>query len=46
MGFIDTGTAFVKGNDHRIHFWYMTKGEAAKLLRNTDLSEKVEHYKT
>ena len=46
MSFNDTATAFVKGNDHRIHFWYMTKGEATKLLRNTYLSEKVEHYKT
>ena len=46
MSFNDTATAFVKGNDHRIHFWYMTKGDATKLLRNTDLNEKVEYYKT
>ena len=31
----------VKGNDYRIHFSYMSKYEAIKLLRNADLTEKT-----
>ena len=36
----------VKGNDYRIHFWYISKDEAINLLQNVDLTEKLEHYKT
>ena len=35
MRFNDVG-----GNDHRIHFLYMSKDEAINLLTNADLTEK------
>ena len=36
----DGGIVFVKGNDFRINFWYMSKDKAINLLENADLSEK------
>ena len=32
----------VKGNGYRIHLWYMCKGEAINLLKNTDLRGESE----
>ena len=29
-----------KGNDHKIHFFYMSKYEARNLLRNADFTEQ------
>ena len=40
MNFNDVSIVFVKGIDYRIHFWYVSKDEATKLLRNADLTEK------
>ena len=40
MSFNDFAVVFVKGNDYRIHFLYMSKDEAINLLRNVDLTEK------
>ena len=34
----------VKGNDYRIHFWYINKDYAINLLANAVLREKVKHY--
>ena len=31
--------AFDKRNDHRIHFWHMSKDEVINLLKNPDLTE-------
>ena len=31
---------FVKGNDYRIHFWYMNKDEALNRMNNTNLREE------
>ena len=44
MSFNDLVNVSVKENVHRIHFWYMSKDEAIDLLKNADLTEKVEYY--
>ena len=31
---------YVKGNAYRIHFWYMSKREAKKLMTNSNLIDK------
>ena len=31
---------YVKGNAYRIHFWYMSKREAKKLMTNSNLNDK------
>ena len=33
MSFNDVAIVSVKGNDYRIHFWYMSKNEAINLLK-------------
>ena len=30
----------IKGNDHRIHFWYMSKNDAIVLMTNSNLNDK------
>ena len=30
----------IKGNDYRIHFWYMSKDDAINIMKNSDLSKK------
>ena len=40
MSFNNIVIFFVKGNDYRIYFWYISKNEAINLLANTDLTEK------
>ena len=36
----NVATVSVKGNDHRIHFWYMTRYEAINIMKNSDFKEK------
>ena len=31
---------YVKGNDYRIHFWYMSKDDAISIMNNCSLNEK------
>ena len=31
---------FIKGNDYRIHFWYMSKDEVISIMHNSSLNEK------
>ena len=38
--FDDVAIHTVKGNDYRIHFWNMSKAEAANRMKRADLSEK------
>ena len=38
MSFNNAAIVYVKGNDYRTYFWYMSKDEA--ILRNVDLTEK------
>lgn len=40
MGFNDVGIFSVKGNDYRIHLWYMSKDDAMNIMNNSNLSEK------
>ena len=40
MSFNEFAIVSVKGNDHRIHFWYMSRDEAINLLNNTNLKGK------
>ena len=30
----------IKGNDYRIHFWYMSKNDAVVLMANSNLNDK------
>ena len=40
MNFIDLDIVSIKGNDYRIHFWYMSKNDAIALVTNSDLNDK------
>ena len=40
MNFNDVGIASIKGNDYRIHFWYMNKDEAISIMHNSSLNAK------
>ena len=31
---------FVKGSDYKIHFWYMSRNDAIKIMKNSDLNNK------
>ena len=47
MSLNDVAFVSVKGNDDRIHIWYMSKDEAINVLKkNTDLTAKVDHFKS
>ena len=34
MNFIDVAIVSIKGNDHRINFWYMSKNDPIVLMTN------------
>ena len=40
MNFNDVAIVSIKGNDYRIHFWYMRKNDAAVLMTNSNLNDK------
>ena len=40
MSFNDAAIASIKGNDYRIHFWYMSKDDAINIMRNSNLIDK------
>ena len=40
MSFNDVAIVSAKGNDYRIHLWYMSKDEVINLLKGADLTEK------
>ena len=42
MNFNDVAIVSIKGNDYRIHFWYMSKDGAVSILNNASLNEKTE----
>ena len=44
MIFHDVAIVSVKGSVYRIHFWYMSKYNAIKIMENSNLNEKVGHY--
>ena len=45
ISFNDVAIISVKENGYRIYFWYMSKGKAITIMKNSDLSKKVDHYK-
>ena len=40
MSFKNVAIASIKGNDYRIHFWYMSKNDAIVLMTNSNLNDK------
>ena len=40
MSFNDIAIVFIKGNDYRIHFWYMSKNDAIVAMTNSNLKDK------
>ena len=44
MAFNDVAVVSIKGNDHRIHFWYMNKNDAIVLMTNSNLNNKNEIF--
>ena len=41
MNFNDVAIVSIKGNDYRIHFWYISKDDTINLMNNSDLNEKT-----
>ena len=41
MNFNDAALVSIKGNDYRIHFWYMNKDDAKSIMNNSSLNEKT-----
>ena len=39
MNFNEVAIVSLKGNDYRIHFWYMTKNDAIAVITNSNLKE-------
>ena len=46
MSYNNVAIVIFRANYYKILLLYMSKYEAINLLRNADLTEKVEHYKT
>ena len=40
MSVNDVAIVFIKGNDYRIHFWYISKNDAIALITNSNLKDK------
>ena len=38
MNFNDVRIVSIKENDYRIHFWYMSKGDAIDIMKNSNLN--------
>ena len=41
MSFNDVAIVSIKGNDYRIHFWYMSKDDAISIMHDSNLSDKT-----
>ena len=41
MNFNDAAIVSIKGNNYRIHVWYMSKNDAINLINNSSLNEKT-----
>ena len=39
MKFNDVAIVSIKGNDYRIHFWYMSKDDAINIMKNYNLKK-------
>ena len=40
ISFNDVAIISIKGNDYRIHFWYMSKDDAISIMHNSNLIDK------
>ena len=40
MSFNDVAIVYIKGNDYRIHFWYMSKDDAISIMHSSNLINK------
>ena len=40
MSFNNVATVYVKGITYRIHFWYMSKDDAIKIMNGSNLVDK------
>ena len=40
MSFNNIAIAYVKGNAYRIHFWYVSKDDAIKIINGSNLVDK------
>ena len=40
MSFKNAAIISIKGNDYRIHFWYVSKNNAIALMTNSNLNDK------
>ena len=40
MNFNDVAIVSIKGNDYRIHFWYMSKNDGTVSMTNSNLKDK------
>ena len=44
LNFNDIAIVSIKGSDYRIHFWYMNKGDAINIMKNSNLNEKSRSF--
>ena len=40
MSFNDVAIVSIKGNDYRVHFWYINKNDAIVLMTNSNFKNK------
>ena len=40
MNFNDVTIVSIKGNNYRIHFWYISKDDAIDIMKNPNMNEK------
>ena len=40
MSFNDVAIVSIKGNNYRIHFWYMSKNDGIVVMTNSNLKSK------
>ena len=43
MNFNDVAIVSIKGNNYRIHFWYISKNDTINIMNNTNLNEKSDY---
>ena len=41
MNFNDIAIVSIKGNDYRIHFWYMSKDDTISIMHSSHLNHKA-----
>ena len=44
MSFNDVTIVYVKENSYRIHFWYMSKVDAIRMMSNSSLIDKKGNF--